>query len=51
MKGSMTNPQTGQPMAKRSVVTLIDNDRHSMEMYFESPEGEMKGMEIQYTRK
>jgi hypothetical protein len=28
----------------------IDDDHHSMEMYFEGPEGEAKGMEIQYER-
>jgi hypothetical protein len=51
MRGEMTNPATGSPIAKRSVITLIDDDRHSMEMYFASPEGEMKGMEIQYERR
>ena len=52
MIGEMTNPQTGQPMQKRSVVTLQDNDRHKMEMFFSGPDGgESKGMEINYTRK
>ena len=51
MRGEMTNPMTGQPISKRSVVTLVDDDRHTMEMFFESPDGEMKGMEISYRRK
>ncbi len=51
MAGEMTNPMTGQPIRKRSVITLIDDDHHSMEMFFESEEGELKGMEIQYERR
>ncbi|MFG0329913.1 MAG: DUF1579 domain-containing protein [Phycisphaerales bacterium] len=51
MKGEMTDPSSGQPMRKRSVVTLKDKDRHSMEMFFEGPDGnEFKAMEINYTR-
>ncbi len=50
MIGEMTNPQTGQPMQKRSVITLQDNDRHKMEMYFIQGGQEFKGMEIGYTR-
>ncbi len=51
MRGSMTNPRDGQPVAKRSVITLVDDDHHSMEMFFETPEGEAKGMAIDYARK
>ena len=52
MIGEMTNPQTGQPMQKRSVITLQDNDHHKMELFFSGPDGgESKGMEINYTRK
>jgi len=50
MIGSNTNPETGEPMKKRSVITLNDNDHHMMEMYFETPEGESKSMEIRYER-
>lgn len=51
MDGTMTNPETGQPMAKRTIVTLEDDDHHSMEMYFSTPDGrEFKAMEIRYTR-
>ena len=51
MGGEMTSPETGQPVKKRSVVTLIDDDRHRMEMFFETPEGEFRGMEIEYVRR
>ena len=50
MTGEMTNPETGTPLSKRSVVTLVDDDHHSMETYFTMPEGECKIMEIKYTR-
>ena len=51
MTGELTNPETGEPMRKRSVITLKDDDHHSLEMYFQGPDGsDMKGMEIQYTR-
>ncbi len=51
MIGEMTDP-AGKAMQKRSVITLNDDDHHVMEMYFKGADGnEMKGMEIQYTRK
>ena len=51
MIGEMTDP-AGKAMQKRSVITLKDDDHHVMEMYFKGADGnEMKGMEIQYTRK
>ena len=50
MFSEVTCPQSHQTMEKRTVLTVIDNDHHKMEMYFKSPEGEMKGMEINYTR-
>lgn len=51
MVGEMDNPQTGQKMKKKSVITLVDDDHHRMEMFFEGPDGsEMKGMEIRYVR-
>ena len=52
MIGEMVNPQNGQPIKKRSVITLKDNDCHKMEMFFSGPDGgQSKGMEINYTRK
>ena len=51
MEGSMTDPSSGQPMAKRSVIKVISPDEHTMEMYFNSEQGpEMKCMEIHYKR-
>ncbi len=51
MVGEMPNPsQPGQTMVKRSVITLDDEDRHRMEMYFDTGEGETKSMEIEYQR-
>lgn len=51
MVGQMTDPTSGRPMQKRSVITLQDNDHHKMEMYFPGPDGkESKGMEITYVR-
>ena len=47
----MTDPVSGQSMAKSSVITWIDPDHYSMEMYFHTPEEQTKGMEIQYRRK
>ncbi len=50
MQGAFANPETGQPMNKRTVITLKDKDHHTMEMYFQTPQGEFKTMEIQYSR-
>lgn len=50
MKGTMLNPQTGEPLTKRTIITLKDKNNHSMETYFGTPQGEFKGMEITYTR-
>ena len=50
MTGEMTDPGSGEPITKRSVITLLDDDHHKMEMYFGGPDGESKGMEIDYER-
>ena len=51
MTGETSNPQTCQAMKKRSVITLHDDDTHTLEMYFQGTDGnESKGMEIKYTR-
>lgn len=50
MVGEMPNPSTGGNMVKRSVLTLVDDDHHRMEMYFDTGEGEVKSMEIEYVR-
>ncbi len=51
MRGEMTHPGSGEPIAKRSVITLDDEDHHAVEMFFETPQGEAKGMEILYSRR
>ena len=50
MRGEMPDPQTAEPITKRSVITLQDDDHHRMEMYFSKDGQEFKGMEIEYTR-
>ncbi len=49
MLGEMQH-QPGQTVKKRTVITLIDDDHHSMVTYFQMGEEESKGMEIQYER-
>ncbi len=49
--GSMTDPSSGKPMRKRSIITLHDDNSHEMEMSFEtSPDAWSKCMHIAYTR-
>lgn len=50
MIGEMTNPQTGGKMIKRSVITLEDDDHHTIEMFLDAGDGEAKAMEIHYER-
>ncbi len=51
MEGSMTDPGSGKPMTKRSVIKALGPDEHVMEMYFKGEQGaEMKCMEIHYKR-
>lgn len=51
MEGSMTDPMSGQPLQKRSVIKRVSNDEHTMTMYFKRPQGpETKAMEIHYKR-
>ena len=49
MQGEMVGP-TGDPFVKRSVITLDDEDHHSIEMFFIHGDKESKAMEIRYTR-
>lgn len=52
MASELINPQTGDRMTKRTVITLVDKDHHRMESYFADGSGkEFKTMEISYTRK
>lgn len=51
MCGSMTDPSSGKPMNKRSVIRILGPDQHSLEMFFGQDGGpESKAMEIRYTR-
>lgn len=52
MSSTMTEPRSGKPMQKRSVITLHSNNKHSMEMFVKPDDapGEFKCMEITYTR-
>ena len=50
MIGEKPNPGTGGKMIKRSVITVENDDHHTMEMFFDAGEGEAKSMEIDYRR-
>ena len=50
MIGEMANPRTGGKMTKRSVITVKDEDHHTIEMFFDTGDGEAKSMEISYER-
>lgn len=48
---TLTNPQSGGPMEKRTILYIVDEDHHTMEIWFRDPEGpEIKAMEIRYSR-
>jgi len=49
MTGEIVGPD-GEVTTKRSVITLVDDDHHHMEMFFTKGDQEFKGMEIQYAR-
>jgi hypothetical protein len=51
MRGEMVHPMDGTPLVKRTVITLVDDDHHTMETYHVGPDGtEHKAMEIRYER-
>lgn len=51
-EGSMDDPMTGKPAPVKEVITVADNDHHTMEMWGPDPSGQMfRMMEIRYTRK
>ncbi|GIK15041.1 MAG: hypothetical protein BroJett003_00050 [Planctomycetota bacterium] len=51
MIGTMTDPQTGGTMRKRSVIRYTNPDEHSVEMFFQhGGRPESKAMEIRYRR-
>lgn len=50
--GVTDDPMTGKSMQVKSVVKVVDNNKHTMEMWGPGPDGKMfKMMEIEYTRK
>ena len=52
MHSEFVAPSSNQTMKKRTVITLIDDDHHSMVTFMEIPgQPEFKNMEIMFTRK
>lgn len=50
--GTMEDPMTGKPMTVTSVTKVMDNNKHTFEMWSPGPDGKpFKMMEIEYTRK
>ena len=49
MTGEIIGPD-GEVSTKRSVISLVDDDHHQMEMFFSKGDQEFRGMEIHYTR-
>lgn len=49
MTGEIVGPDGGTSI-KRSIITLVDDDHHGIEMYFIKGDQEIKGMEIRYSR-
>jgi len=51
-KGTMDDYMTGKKANLKEVVTVVDDDHHTFEMWWPGPDGKMfKTLEIQYTRK
>lgn len=50
MSGKVPDPQSGELITKRSVITLEDDDHHRIEMFFVKGGQEFKTMEIAYVR-
>jgi Protein of unknown function (DUF1579) len=50
--GTMDDYMTGKKANLKEVVTVVDDDHHTFEMWWPGPDGKMfKTLEIQYTRK
>lgn len=51
MKGTMTDPRSGKPLTKRSVIKILSPTQHRIEIFFQlEGEAENKSMEILYTK-
>ena len=49
---TMDDPMTGKSSPVKEIVTVVDNNHHTLEMWGAGPDGKMfKTMEIAYTRK
>ena len=50
--GTIDDPMTGKPMNVKNVAKVVDNNKHTFEMWSPGPDGKpYKMMEIEYTRK
>jgi len=50
-KSTLDCPIEGRSKQMKQVITIVDNDHHTFEMYDIQPDGkEVKGMTIKYTR-
>ena len=48
---TLTNPQSGGPMEKRTIITIVDEHRYQMEIWFRDPDGpEIKAMEMEFVK-
>jgi len=48
---TMDDPTSGKKVTMRGVTTIVDNNKHTYEMFMPGPDGkEMKGLSIVYTR-
>lgn len=51
-QGEYSDPMTGQTKKARSIIRIINNNKHIFEMYDHGPDGkEFQNLEITYTRK
>ena len=51
LTGSAPDPASGHNVRMKEVTTTIDKDHFTFEMYLLTPKGDVKTMEINYTRK
>jgi hypothetical protein len=50
--GAIDDYTTGKKANFKNVITVVDNDHHTFEMWWPGPDGKLfKTMEIQYARK
>lgn len=49
--GKETDPMTGQTAEYKDVTVVTDNDHHTMTRYYITPDGDIQGFAIEYTRR